>query len=280
MGNIYIVMLILGLIQGIAEFLPISSSGHLVLLQNIPYFEETINSTAGTSKLFINVALHLATLIAIIIYFRKDIFKIILEFLYDCKNRETNGNGFINMRNIIIACIPAGIIGLMLHDIFENEFSSPIIVFFMLTFNGIVLISTKIIKLKSRKLDEIGIMSAFFIGLFQAIAIIPGISRSGMTITGGMIAGLKPEESARFSFLMAIPVIAGAGLLEVIKAIKTGMTIEIIIPLFFSIVFTVLIALISLKVLFIAVKKVKVDLFGYYTILVGILGIFIYYYYS
>ena len=97
-----------------------------------------------------------------------------------------------------------------------------------------------------------------------------------MTITGGMISGLKPEESARFSFLMAIPVIAGTGLLESLKAAKTGIPGDIAPPLFISMVFTVIISFVSLKVLFAVVKRVRLDLFRYYTILAGILGLIFY----
>ncbi len=277
MNNLLIAMLTLGVVQGIAEFLPISSSGHLVLFQQISFFHDTINSVAQNSEIFINVALHLATLIAIIIYLRKEIVAIIKGAFSGIFNKDFQRSEIKSIRNIIVASIPAGVIGLFFHEFFESIFSSAILVFYMLIINSFVLISTKFIRLKGRKLDEIGIISAFFVGLFQAFAIIPGISRSGMTITGGMIAGLLPEESARFSFLMAIPVIAGAGLFESVKVAKTGISLDMILPLSLAMLLTVFVALASLKALFVVVKKVKIDLFGYYTFLVGILGVIFYY---
>ncbi len=273
MFNIFITLIILGIVQGVAEFLPISSSGHLVIFENIKFFQDTINIVSENALLFINVSLHFATLIAVIIFLWKDI-KILLSCLFSgIRERDYSRNEIITIRNIIIASIPAGIIGLVFHDFFEHVFSSVTIVFYLLILNGIILLSSKIIPLKSRKINEIGVIKAVITGLFQAIAILPGISRSGMTITGGMMTGLKPEESAKFSFLMAIPVIAGAGLLELVKAVQKGISFEMILPLSVSMVITLVIALLSLKLIFYVVKKLRIDLFGYYTILIGILGL-------
>ena len=276
MNSFLFTMLVLGLVQGIAEFLPISSSGHLVLFQHISFFRNSIGGNSKDFDVLISVFLHIASLVAILIYLRKDIIKIIKGVYNDIINKNYEGGDIKIIINIIIATLPAGIIGVLFHDFFESLFSSPVTVFFMLIINGIILISTKKIRLKSRKLDEIGLWGALFTGLFQAVAIIPGISRAGMTITGGMISGLEPEESARFSFLMAIPVIAGAGLLESVKAAKTGIPGDMALPLSISMLFTVIISLVSLKILFAVVKRVKLDLFGYYTILAGISGLIFY----
>lgn len=279
MSNLLYAMLVLGLIQGIAEFLPISSSGHLVLFQSMDFFRGSIAGITENSGLFINVTLHFATLIGIIIFLWNDILKILKGALLAVSEKNFKGGDAAIIKNIFISSIPAAALGLFFHDFFENVFSSPGIVFFMLIINGILLISTKKISSKSRKLEEIGLMSAFFIGIFQAIAIIPGISRSGMTITGGMMTGLMPEESARFSFLMAIPVIAGAGFLEAVKAFNSGLSSDIIIPIIIAMFFTVIVSLISLRVLFAVVRKVKLDLFGYYTLLLGIPGVVFYYFF-
>ena len=268
-------MLILGVIQGIAEFLPISSSGHLVLFESITFLHEAITSAARGSKLFINVSLHVATLIAIVIYLRRDIAAITIGLFTGIIEKDFKRIEIKNSRNIIIASIPAGLIGLLFHDFFERIFSSANLVFYMLIINGFVLLSTKIIPLKDRKLNEIGVIRSILIGFFQAFAIIPGISRSGMTITGGMLSGLSPEESARFSFLMAIPVIAGAGLFEFIKAGSKVFSLDMILPLSIVMLLTALVALLSLKALFFMVKKVRIDIFGYYTILLGMSGIIV-----
>ena len=272
MLNILITLIILGIVQGIAEFLPISSSGHLVIFENIDYFRNTINSISENSELFINVILHIATLLAVVIYLWKDIVIIGKGSINGIVKKEFKNRELKILRNIILASIPAGVIGLLFHDFFETAFSSATLAFSALIINGFILLSTKIIPPKSRKIEEIGVIS-FFIGFFQALAIIPGISRSGMTITGGMLSGLEPEESAKFSFLMAIPVIAGAGLLESFKAFSRGFPTDLIIPLVIAMAVTLIVALISLKVLFYLVKKLRIDVFGYYTILLGILGL-------
>lgn len=272
MPNILIILVLLGLIQGIAEFLPVSSSGHLVIFENFNFFKNALTSISENSELFINVTLHIATLLAVIIFLWKDIVRIAKGSYKSIIDREFNNMELITLRNIIFASLPAGIIGILFHDFFETVFASSTIAFTMLIINGIILLSTKIIPLKSRKIEEIGVIS-FLIGIFQAIAIIPGISRSGMTITGGMLSGLNPEESAKFSFLMAIPVIAGAGILETFKAAGRGIPTELITPLLIAMAVTLIVALISLKILFYLVKKVRIDIFGYYTILIGILGL-------
>jgi undecaprenyl-diphosphatase len=273
MLNNFIALISLGIVQGIAEFLPISSSGHLVIFENIEFFRNTIDTVSENSLLFINVSLHFATLIAVIIYLRKDIIILIKGLISGIREKDYKRNEIIIIRNILIASLPAGIIGIIFHDFFEQVFSSITIVFYMLIINGIILLSSKIIPLNSRKINEIGVIKAIVTGFFQAIAILPGISRSGMTITGGMMTGLKPEEAAKFSFLMAVPVIAGAGLLELIKAIHKGVSFEMVLPLSISMIITIAVALISLKIIFYAVRKLRIDLFGYYTILIGILGL-------
>lgn len=273
MSNTFLVLLLLGFVQGVAEFIPISSSGHLVLLEQLGPSGQILNSMGSDSLLFINVMLHLATLVAVIIYLRREILYLVKGVLGgvcdgDFRRPEVRTAGYI-----IAASLPAGIIGLLFHGFFESLFSSATAVFFMLIINGFILISTKIIPIKDRKLEQTGFLRSLAIGVFQAIAILPGISRSGMTITGGMLSGLKPEESARFSFLIALPVIAGASGLEFLKAWGKGFPTGLALPLAASALLTVAVALVSLKVLFAVVRKVRIDIFGYYTILAGLAGI-------
>jgi undecaprenyl-diphosphatase len=168
-------------------------------------------------------------------------------------------------------------VGLLLRDQIEVLFSSSTSAFAMLILNGIILISTKKIPLRDRQLEETGLVRSIIIGLFQALAIMPGISRSGMTIAGGLINGLKPADSARFSFLMSVPVIAGAGLLEGSKLLGGSYPEEIYAPLALSMVITTIVALFSMKLLFELVKRLRLDIFGYYTIGLGILGLTILY---
>ena len=277
MANTYFVLIILGIIQAIAEFIPISSSGHLVILEQIDFFKTTLHGVGKAGIMFINVALHLATLFALIIYLWRDITGIVKGFFQGMASKDFHKSEVRIVCNILVASIPAAFIGLVFHDFIENLFSSARIAFILLIINGIILIFTKIIPQKDRKLDEVGLIRSIVIGLCQAFAILPGISRSGMTIAGGMGVGLAPVEAARFSFLMAIPVIIGAGLLEGIKAFRIGFPAEILPALGISAIVCVLVALASLKALLYMVKNIRIYVFGYYTIAVGIIGLAVLY---
>ena len=272
-----IMLMVLGVVQGIAEFLPISSSGHLVILEQLPVVKNILTFYGGASNLFINVALHVATLLAVVFYLRKDIQALIVESVKGLFSGDFTRAELKIAFYIIIATIPAVVIGLLFNDFFEQLYASSSAVFFMLIINGFILISTKKIPAKDRKLEEIGIIRSVVIGFCQAVAIIPGMSRSGMTITGGLMSGLQPTESARFSFLMAVPVIAGAGVYEGMKITKGTISGDMIAPLIVSMIITFVIALFSIKILFALVRQIKIDIFGYYTIALGSAGLLLLY---
>ncbi len=274
--NLFIVLIILGIVQGVSEFLPISSSGHLVILEQMESFRIILAET-GDINLLINVSLHVATLIAVIIFMKSDIFWMITGFFRGLKEKDPWNPETRTIAFILVASIPAVIVGLLLREQIENVFSSMTAAFAMLIINGIILISTKKIPLRDRQLEETGLFRSCVIGLFQALAIMPGISRSGMTIAGGLLNGLKPADSARFSFLMSVPVIAGAGMLEGTRLLGGTYPEEIYAPLLFSMVITTIVAFFSIKLLFVLVKRLRLDIFGYYTIALGILGLTILY---
>ncbi len=273
MNNLFLILLSLGMVQGVAEFLPISSSAHLVIMENIDWFHYNLALLGKNVNLFINVALHVATLLAVFIYLSRDIWRIIKGSISGIIKKDFKAPELLTARNILIASIPAGVVGLLLNDFFEAIFASATSAFIFLIINGFILIYTKKIPVNSRKIEETGIIRSFAIGFFQAFAIMPGISRSGMTIAGGMFNGLEPTESAKFSFYMAIPVIGGAGFMEGMKAVKGAIPFEIFGPLGISMAVTVVVALVSMKILFTLVKRIKLDIFGYYTILLGIAGL-------
>ncbi len=272
MNSRYFALTLLGVVQGIAEFLPISSSGHLVIIENLPLVHDSLKVISAETGLFIAVMLHLATLLAVCAFMWKDIWYIVKGTALALWTRNLSRHELRATLYIICATIPAGIIGYAFKDFFEGMFASPLATCFLLILNGTILISTKIIRPGVRKLEETGSYRSIGVGFFQAFAILPGISRSGMTITGGMLAGLRPEEAARFSFLMAIPVIAGSGLLELLKAGRAPLAGELIAPLCIALAVCFVVALASLKLLFYLVKKVRIDIFGYYTIAAGIAG--------
>jgi undecaprenyl-diphosphatase len=199
--NDFISALIIAVVQGITEWLPISSSGHIVIFKNLLQYK--------SPGLIFDVALHFGTLMAVFVYFGKDIVDI-LQDLFRLKFKSENGRlGVL----LIISSIPAGIAGILFNDFFESIFSSLIVTAMGFAITGIFLFIASIdINVKKKKISY---LDSFLIGLAQAIAIIPGISRSGSTISTGLILGLNEKTAMKFSFLMAIPVILGANILEI-----------------------------------------------------------------
>lgn len=186
----------LGALQGFTEFLPVSSSGHLAV------FGQWFGRISST--LAFEVLLHLATLIAVVIVYRERIKKVNFNFLV----------------LLFIASVPAGVIGILFNDVIEKAFSSSLVIGIAFLFTGTVLFLVG--KLPEGKKEQVGIKEALGMGLAQTIAILPGVSRSGMTIASGLALGLKREEAAAFSFMMSIPVILGAGLLELKDLLEVG----------------------------------------------------------
>jgi undecaprenyl-diphosphatase len=277
MDSLYFILLLLGIVQGIAEFLPISSSGHLVIMENIPFIKASLESLGDGAILFINVALHVATLAGVVMFLWKDIVALVKGIVLSILEKSPASPAMKTALYILAASLPAGIIGVIFNDFFETVFSTSLCTFICLILNGFILIATKKISIHNRHIDALGLPRSLIVGFFQAFAILPGISRSGMTIAGGLLNGMEPVQAARFSFLMAIPVIAGAGLLEGIKAAQGSFPPELHLPLAIAMAVAIAVSVVALKVLFYLVKRVRIDLFGYYTIAVGITGLIIYY---
>ena len=275
MISIFFALIILGVFQGVTEFLQISSSGHLTLLEQSDIIKNLMGDSGDEINLLINVSLHVATLIAVVIYMRREIFTIIKGFFTGLIKRDFSNPDFLSGIYILIASVPAGIIGFCLNKYIETVFSSVTIVFIFLIINGFVLIAANKIPSKGRKFNELGIFRSIMIGFCQAIAILPGISRSGLTLTGGLLCGLEGVEAARFSFLMAIPVIAGAGLLEGLKVVGGDYPSYIFLPVLAGMFAAIIVALVSIKILFWIVKNVKLNIFGYYSITLGVSGLII-----
>tara|TARA_B100001250_G_scaffold292502_1_gene254132 strand:- start:116 stop:886 length:771 start_codon:yes stop_codon:yes gene_type:complete len=196
----YIEALILGILQGLTEFLPISSSGHLVIAQ---YFLGVVNK-----GLFFEVILHLGTLISIIFYYYKDLKKIFFNYLKgDCDTK-------IYVNCLILATLPASIVGFLFQNVIENAFI-PSLVKWMFVITGLFVGLTYFIKNKTNKKMIWSI--AIIIGFAQIFALLPGISRSGITISCALFMGIKHEKAAKFSFYMAIPILMGATFLQLIS---------------------------------------------------------------
>ena len=264
---------IMGVVQGIAEFLPVSSSGHLVLIGQTQLYKSGVAVHGDGIMLLLSVVLHLATLCAVLVFLRRELLLLAKGVVNAILAWDFRTVEFRVALYTVVATIPAGVVGMLFHDFFEKLFSSSTPVYFMLILNGFILLSTKIIPLNDRKIDQMGIFRSVCAGLFQAFAIFPGISRSGLTITGGLLLGLRPEDAARFSFLMAIPVIAGAAALEVSKVGCTALPGDILLPTAAACLLCFAVALVSIKALFTLVRRMRIDMFGYYTIALGCAGI-------
>jgi len=199
----------LGIVQGLTEFLPISSSGHLVFFQFLFGMKEP--------RLFFDVMLHFGTLLAVVIYFRRDIGGIIRGIGSTVTGKRKNEEGTRLFFLILVASIPTGLMGILFKDWFESLFSKPNIVGGMLLITGSILWLTRWVKREGGSLEKMRWIDAILIGVVQGVAIIPGISRSGATISMGLFCGLNRELAGRFSFLLSIPAILGAMLLELWK---------------------------------------------------------------
>lgn len=257
--------MILGLVQGLSEFLPISSSGHLVIFARILNFRE--------EGITFEVFVHFGTLLSLLVAFRKELIQMIMAF-FMVPLKKTDDPELLEYFKwdmyIIIATIPAGIIGLVFKDQIEAAFSNVLLVYFMLAITGLIMALTPYLKSRSTPLK---MHNTFVIGIAQAFAIMPGISRSGSTIFTGLAFGIERDKVARFSFIMSIPVVFGAVILKAIDLMAVGIdssgmmnyaagTFMAFVSGYFAIIWLLDI-----------VKKGKLQWFGYYCFTVSALGL-------
>jgi len=240
--------IILGIIQGVTEFLPISSTAHLVVVPWLFGWSGEINT------LTFDIALHLGTLIALVVCFYKDWINLFV----------------INRRLlflIIIASLPAGLVGFALNDFVELHLREPSIICLSLILIGIVMLYSER-KNRHKPIEVMCFFDACFIGIFQALAIIPGVSRSGITISAGLLRGYEREASARFSFMLSTPIIAGATMLHTLKFVRNKSSYDTeIFLLGLSVAFIA--GLIALKFLLGFLKKYPLNIFVYYRFLLS-----------
>ncbi len=264
--------ILLGIIQGLTEFLPISSTGHLTLAGKFMHLISNQHPEEWTA--FIAV-IQLGTVIAVIIYFWKDLWEIIFDFLNEnVKHRVKLSEQKLNSRLgwlIIIGSIPVGIIGISLKKIIEGTLTKDlyVIAFSLIGLAIILAIAEKIAKLK-KDLNKITKWDAFWVGVAQCFALIPGSSRSGTTITAGLFLGMNRETAARFSFLLSIPAVLASGLLELyesLKFINPSLAVNMIVSTIFAFIFGYL----SIDFLLKYLRKNTTLIFVYYRIALGII---------
>jgi len=240
--------ILLGLTQGLGEFLPISSSGHLILVRRMMGLE-------GEFLMF-DVMLHVGTLFAIFIVFFRDLLALFKP-------------PFKTIGLIILASIPAVIVGFFANDFIESFFSDGKYLCFFFLATAILMFATEFISARTTETKPLGLKTAIFMGLMQGVGVFPGISRSGSTIFGGVAAKTDREEVAKFSFFMSIPIILGSAVLELIKAdfatvnwvcTVVGMVVSFISGLF------------AVKLMMLVIKKANYKWFGLYLVVVAVLS--------
>jgi len=255
---------ILGIVQGLTEFLPVSSSGHLIL------FEKLLNYKVQENMNF-EVILHLGSLLAVILYFRKDIFQLIKGIVLLRDNSPEMKDARKTALWLLIATLTTTMIALPLKGFLEKIFHNVYLAAAMLSLTGIIVFCSDKISAGKRQMSETGLTRSLLIGLGQAIAIIPGISRSGTTITCSLLSNLKREQAARFSFLLSIPAILGAALLTLkdILQNETSLDIHYLLGGIASFISGYLV----ISLLLTMIKKQKLRYFAYYCWSISIISI-------
>ena len=206
---------ILGILQGVTEFLPISSTGHLILMR-------TLFGSPIEYGLAFDAILHLATALAVVVYFRHDIYNLIQVFFRSLNFMPVNKTDKILLQAILLGTVPAVVFGFFLEDIMATTFQSPMLVAVVLILGSVLFMYAEWHYMLRKKHGKLNGRRGLLIGFFQALALIPGTSRSGATIAGGMLLGLSRLEAARFAFLLSIPVILGAGGKKLLELMGEG----------------------------------------------------------
>ena len=259
----------MGVVQGLTEFLPISSSGHLVLFQSLLGFSKP--------QLMYDIILHLGTLLAVCIFFRFDLIEMIRETWNFSvaishgqeKLRSIDKRPYVMLTLwVITATIPTAVIGLAFRSPLEALFSDVDRVGVMMICTGLILAVTMFISTAYSRRRDVGLLTALVVGVAQGLAIIPGISRSGITIVCGMVCGMERELSARFSFLLSIPAIIGA---VVLQLSFEGLSRSDIIPLSLGFLSSAIIGFFALKILMGVVRKGRLFYFAPYCWALGLL---------
>lgn len=255
--------LVLGLVQGLTEFIPVSSTAHLRL---VPHFLGWDDPGAAFSAV-----IQLGSLLAVFTYFAADIWKLLLAALASLRHRNLNYNSDARLAwSIAVGTLPIAVLGLAFKDFIEGDARQLTIIAIALIALALLLLLAERLGRRTRLMQELGFGEIQFIGLCQALALIPGCSRSGSTIMGGLFLGLKREEAARFSFLLGLPAIGAAGALEFVKLLKGGLGEAGLLNLGVGIVAAALSSYLAIGFLLRFLQRHGTHWFAYYRILLGI----------
>jgi undecaprenyl-diphosphatase len=258
--------IVLGIVQGVTEFLPVSSSGHLVLVQRLLQIEN--------ASLSFDVAVHVGTLVAVFVALWDDIV-VLFDGLRPGRTQKTlAGRRLIGL--LIVGSIPAALVGLLFQDFISGLFSSIYVTGVMLLVTGLLLYLAERMRKGGITLRGMGYSDAFVVGLGQALAIVPGLSRSGTTISTGFMRGLTRDDAARFSFLLSIPVILGAAILELPDLFSGNAGLDLL-PVIVGMTTAAITGYFSIILLVRLVRQGSLRVFSYYTWVVGALTLLIAY---
>jgi len=253
--------LVMGIVQGLTEFLPVSSSGHLVVVPFLlGWTDPFLNSLA------FSVMLHIGTLVALLVYFRDDWARLIPAGLAAVRDRSFRSDPDRRLAGLLVAStVPAALVGLVFNDLIEDQFRQVGLVAVMLVVGGAILFVADRVGRRSRAIADITFPVAIGIGAAQALALIPGISRSGISISAGRLAGLDREAAARFAFLMATPITAGAGLFEARKLLTGEAGVQLALePMLVGMVAALLSGLAAIHFMLRYLRTRSLDVFVWY----------------
>ncbi len=268
--------ILMGIVQGLSEFLPISSSAHLVFTSNFyKVFKHIPISAHSSEEIFCDIMLHLGTLIAVLFYFRKDIWEICKAFFLACKNRNFTDHKAKLALYIVIGTIITGFMALPLNDFAEQLVFHPAFVGGLLIITGGTLfLSEYLSSQKDNKSESVSFKQALLIGIAQGLAVLPGFSRSGWTMAAGLFSGLNRETSARYSFLLSIPIILGASmvypLVEINMSEIAGYNWTAILA---GTIISCIVGYLCIKYFMKFISKFSLNIFGCYCVLMGIFTI-------
>lgn len=212
--------IVLGLVQGATEYAPVSSSGHLILVPWLFGWEQ-LGGNADFAKSF-DVALHMGTLLGAVIYFRRDLWRYLKAWLRTLAARAISSTDERIAWALVVGTIPGAIVGALAEDVIQDTLGAAVLIAVMLAAFGVLLYLVDKYMPSVRGMDSIGVRTGLFLGIAQAMALQPGVSRSGVTMTAARAIGLDRETAARFSFLLSLPIIAGAGLYKAADLAQTG----------------------------------------------------------
>jgi undecaprenyl-diphosphatase len=245
---------LLGVVQGVTEFLPISSSAHLLLGRTVFGW--------GTEPfgLVFDVATHLGTLAAVFVYFRRDL----ADMMAALPAAFTNTPSARLIRLIALGTVPAVLVGLLAGDFIEEHLRTPIVTVYTLALGALAFLAVERLGARWRDAGSLTPLDAVLIGMAQAAALVPGLSRSGMTITAGMLLGVRRDAAARFSFLLGIPAVMAAGSREALELRTMAVTGEMVAVFFVAIVVSGIVGYLSIRFLLRYLATHRLDVFAYY----------------